>query len=80
LGIVFEFSLGIFLTYPKPIGGAINTRSLASPHFAVPTFIYYSVMWFYDETRRVYVRKGITKDPITGKTRFTGWFTRNTLW
>jgi hypothetical protein len=79
-GIVFEFSFGIFLIYPVPIGRALNTRSLASPHFAVPTFIYFSIMWFYDELRRVYVRQGIKKDPITNKVQFTGWFARNTLW
>jgi len=78
--VLFSFTIGVFLIYPVPIGAAINTRSLAYPHFVVPCFIYFSVIFFYDECRRVLVRRGITRNPKTGKIRLTGWLAQNNLW
>ena len=63
LAILFEFCFAILLIYPKPIGEALNTRGIASPHFAVPAMIYFSVLILYDETRKIFVRRGIYKDP-----------------
>jgi len=56
LSLLFEVMFGILLLYPIPIGEALNTRSIASPHFFVPGMVFFGILFFYDEVRKMYVR------------------------
>ena len=77
-GILFEFMLAIVISYEPSIALGVGGRALAPSHFAVPGMTYAAFMFFYDETRKIYVRRGIIR--IGGKARLVGWFARNTLY
>lgn len=53
---------------------------LAFPHFMVPGITWFCIILFYDEIRKIHVRRGIRKDPKTGTTFYDGWLARNTVW
>ena len=53
---------------------------IAFPHFMVPAITWFCLILFYDEVRKIHVRRGIRKDAKTGTTFYDGWLARNTLW
>jgi hypothetical protein len=83
-GHFFETALIIALAYIEPLNIGLGTRHVAAPHFAIPSFSFYALIIFYDETRRNLVRAGtiIEKDPKTGlETRkYVGWTVQNTYY
>jgi hypothetical protein len=40
---------------------------------------YFTIFFFYDETRKIFVRKGIDKS-VKGQIKYRGWFARNSYW
>jgi len=48
-GLVFETVLVAFLCYFKWINLPLGTRMIAPQHFAVPSFPFFTVIFFYDE-------------------------------
>lgn len=79
VGLAIETSFGLIISYVWWIGIGLGTRPLACAHFIVPAFMYFSVILFYDETRKVLLRKGFDKS-VKGKIKQTGWITRNTFY
>ena len=75
-GLIFETVLVSILCYVPWLNIALGTRMLASPHFGVPSFPFFAVIFFYDEGRKSFLRSGI--DPKTG--RLTGWVSQNTYY
>lgn len=75
-----EISFALLLLYVEVIGNALNTRSIASPHFSVPGMSFFAIMFFYDEMRKIYIRQGIVQDEITKRLKMKGWVARNTLY
>lgn len=74
-GLVFETVLVAFLCYFKWINLPLGTRMIAPQHFAVPSFPYFTVIFFYDEGRKMLLRAGTDKE---GKPK--GWIIRNTYY
>ena len=79
-GLFFETALIAFIVYIPWIGQILGTRMIACPHFMVPSFAWFAIILFYDEVRKVHVRRGMRKDAKTGVTKYDGWIARNTLW
>ncbi len=77
--MIFETALVILISYVEPFEVGLGTRAVACAHFAVPCFVYFAIVFFYDEVRKIYVRKGIDKSE-PGKVTYTGWLARNTYW
>ena len=77
--LLFETALVAFISYVQPIEVGLGTRAVACSHFGIPAMSFYMIIFFYDETRKVYLRKGIDKTQ-KGKVRYTGWIARNTYW
>lgn len=75
-GLIFETVLVAILCYVPWLNIALGTRMLASPHFGVPSFPFFAVIFFYDEGRKSFLRAGIDKD--TGRIR--GWVAQNTYY
>jgi TRAP-type uncharacterized transport system fused permease subunit len=76
---LFETALIILISYVYPFEVGLGTRAVACPHFAIPAMSFFSLIYFFDETRKIYLRKGISRDK-NGKIRYTGWVARNTFW
>lgn len=79
-GLFFETALIVIIVYIPWIGNILGTRMLAFPHFMVPGLIWFTIIVFFDEVRKIHVRRGIRKDSKTGTTFYDGWFARNTIW
>jgi magnesium-transporting ATPase (P-type) len=77
-GLFFETGLVIFISYIKGLNVALGTRAVASPHFAIPSFSFFVVIFFYDEIRKIYLRNGVQK--INGENVYFGWIIRNTYY
>jgi hypothetical protein len=77
--LFFETALIIFLSYVPPLETGLGTRAVACAHFAVPCFSFYSIIFFFDEVRKIFLRKGTDKSQ-KGKVRYPGWIARNTFW
>lgn len=75
-GLVFETVLVAILCYFAFINLYLGTRMIAPQHFAVPSFPFFTVIFFYDEARKMLLRSGIEKE--TG--RFRGWVIQNTYY
>jgi len=71
--------IGLLLSYVRPLNVGFNTRPLASPHFALLAFANFVKILMYDETRKIFVRKG-TELTEQGRMRYKGWVARNTYW
>lgn len=74
-GLFFETFLVAFLCYVPWLNIPLGTRMLASPHFAIPSFPFFTVIFFYDECRKMILRSGISEEG-----RYTGWVIRNTYY
>jgi len=79
-GLFFEFALVATFLYVPFINIGLSTRGIAFPHFAVPSFSFYIAIFFYDELRKLMLRKGFEKDPETGRMRQKGWIVQNTYY
>ncbi|CDW80621.1 k antiporter p-type alpha subunit family protein [Stylonychia lemnae] len=77
-GFIFELSLAILICYAKPFEIGLGGRQLASPHFGIPAMSFFMIIVFYDEVRKILVRKGIDTS-IKGKIKLNGWMARNTI-
>lgn len=75
-GLIFETVLVALLCYIPWLNIALGTRMLASPHFGVPSFPFFTVIFFYDEGRKSFLRAGIEK----GTNRQKGWVVQNTYY
>jgi hypothetical protein len=77
-GVIFEFIVAFLICYVPPIALGLGGRGLACAHFAVPGFTFAAILFFYDETRKIFLRRGILR--VGGKARLLGWLARNTLY
>ena len=77
--LFFETAVVIFISYIRGLEGGLGTRAVACAHFAVPAFTFSIMIFFYDETRKIFVRNGLTKG-ADGRIKITGWMARNTIW
>jgi hypothetical protein len=70
--VASETALIILISYIEPLEAALGTRACACAHFFVPTFSYYLLYFFWDEVRKILVRKGIDNSE-KGKVKYTNW-------
>jgi hypothetical protein len=77
-GLCFETILVAILCYVPFLNIALTTRQIPFPHFAVPTFSFYVVIFFYDELRKIWLRGGMVKEG--GRLRLKGWIAQNTYY
>jgi len=78
--LFFETILVAILCYVPFLNLVLGTRMIAFPHFALPSFSYFAVIMFYDETRKVFLRRGMVYSKTTGRIKFDGWTVRNTYY
>jgi sodium/potassium-transporting ATPase subunit alpha len=79
-GLFFETALVALLSYVPAFNIALGTRSMASPHFALPSFSFFVAIFYYDEMRKILVRNGMVKNKLLGTVKLKGWITRNTYY
>jgi len=77
--LLFETALVALLSYIKPLEIALGTRAVASAHFTVQCMAYFTIVFFLDEVRKLFVRKGIDKSQ-KGRVKYPGWIAQNTFW
>lgn len=70
-GLFFETALVAILCYVPFLNTALGTRQIPFPHFMVPSFSFFCVIFFYDETRKIWLRNGMVRE--NGKLKFRGW-------
>jgi hypothetical protein len=70
-GLFFETALVAILLYVPPLNVALGTRMIAFPHFAVPSFTFFTAIFFYDELRKIWLRNGMVR--VDGRLRLKGW-------
>jgi len=78
--LFFETSLVAGLCYLPFINTPLGTRMIAFPHFAVPSFSFFMVILFYDETRKTFVRMGQNFSSVDKRMKLDGWLAQNTLY
>jgi hypothetical protein len=78
--LLFETVMIIIISYLPWINIVLGTRMVAFPHFMIPALSWFSIIFFYDEIRKFYVRKGMRKDPKAMRTMYDGWLARNTYY
>jgi hypothetical protein len=78
--LFFETALVAILCYVPFLNTVLGTRMIAFPHFAVPSMSFFMIIMFYDETRKVFLRRGMVHSRSTGKIKFDGWVVRNTYY
>jgi len=77
--LFFETALVAILCYAPFINEPLGTRMIPFPHFAVPSFSFFTIIIFYDESRKVLVRWG-QKVSHDGRMKMDGWVAQNTLY
>jgi O-antigen ligase len=77
-GIFFPTALVAILCYVQPFNDVLGTRPIPFPHFMIPSFSFYSVIFFYDELRKNLLRNGVVIK--NGKVLLLGWIVRNTYY
>lgn len=78
--LFFETGLVALLSYVWVCNLLLGTRMIAFPHFAIPSFSYFAMIMFYDECRKVFLRRGMVKSRTTGRIKMDGWVCRNTYY
>jgi len=78
--LFFETALVAILCYVPFLNKVLGTRMIAFPHFAIPSFSFFMIIIFYDEVRKVFLRRGMTYSKATGRVKFEGWTVRNTYY
>jgi len=79
-GLFFETALVAILSYVPFLNLVLGTRSVALPHFGVPTFSFFVVIISYDELRKIYVRDGMKRERGSNRVKLNGWVVRNTYY
>lgn len=79
IALLFEVCLICLISYVTPFEVGLGTRAVAQPHFGIPCFSYYALIFIYDETRKIFLRKGIDRS-VKGVIKYNGWVARNTFW
>jgi len=77
-GLFSETALVAILLYVPFMNYGLQTRQIPFPHFAVPSFSFYVAIFFYDEMRKITLRKGMTRKD--GKLVLSGWVVQNTYY
>jgi hypothetical protein len=77
-GLCFETVLVAILCYTPVLNLYLGTRQIPPPHFLIPSFSWFVVIFFYDELRKLYIRLGMVKE--NGKMRQKGWVCQNTYY
>lgn len=77
--LVVEMVVGALLAYVPFLNIAFNTRAIPPAYFAVPALANFLKVLFYDEMRKIFVRRG-TILTSTGRIQYKGWIARNTYW
>jgi hypothetical protein len=77
-GICTEITLISLLLYVRPLNVGLGTRPVPLPHFAVPSMSFFVAIFFYDELRKLYLRKGMVREG--GRIRMKGWIVQNTYY
>ena len=77
-GLFFETALVAVLIYVPFFNSALGTRQIPFPHFAVPSMSFFVSIFFYDELRKTWVRKGMHME--NGKLKLKGWIVQNTYY
>jgi sodium/potassium-transporting ATPase subunit alpha len=72
-GLLFETTLVAILCYVPFINMPLGTRAIAFPHFAVPSMSFFTIILFYDESRKVLVRWGQVLSKVDGRLKLDGW-------
>jgi hypothetical protein len=57
--LIFETCIAVLISYVVPLEIGIGGRSVPCPHFIIPAMSYFTIIFFYDETRKVFVRRGL---------------------
>ena len=78
--LFFETALVAILCYVPFLNTVLGTRMIAFPHFAIPSVSFFMVIVFYDELRKVFLRRGMVYSRTTGRVVFKGWTVRNTYY
>jgi sodium/potassium-transporting ATPase subunit alpha len=78
--LLFETCLVIVFSYLPWLNLVFGTRMIAFPHFMIPALSWFCIMFFYDEMRKLYIRRGMRKDRKANKTVYDGWIARNTYY
>merc|ERR1719491_494584 len=78
--LFFETALVALLSYFWVLNLVLGTRMIAFPHFAIPSMSCFAIIMFYDECRKIFVRRGMVFSKTTGRIKFDGWVTRNTYY
>jgi len=79
VGFLSETILIIFIAYIPVFNWIFETRMVAFPHLGVPVWPWVTVLWLYDEMRKLYVRKDPEILP-SGQKKFSSWTARNTYY
>ena len=79
LALCSEIVVGALLAYVPFLNTAFNTRAIPPIYFAIPAFQNFVKILFYDEFRKILVRKGTTLT-AAGRVKYVGWIARNTYW
>ncbi len=79
-GLMFETVLVGILCYVPFLNIVLGTRAIASPHFGIPSFSFFVVIFFYDELRKLYLRNGTYRPKGSKYIVFEGWVVRNTYY
>jgi hypothetical protein len=77
-GLFSEFTLVAILLYVRPFNIGLGTRQVPLPHFAVPSMSFYIAIFFYDEIRKLFLRRGMVHEG--GRLRLKGWIVQNTYY
>ena len=77
--LITEIAVGALLAYVYFLNVAFNTRAIPPAYFAVPAFANFVKILFYDEMRKILVRRG-TIITEAGRIKYVGWMARNTYW
>jgi sodium/potassium-transporting ATPase subunit alpha len=77
-GLFSETALVAVLLYVPFLNVALGTRQIPFPHFAVPSMTFFVSIFFYDELRKIYLRRGMTREG--GKLQLKGWIVQNTYY
>ena len=77
-GLFFETSLVAILLYVPALNVALGTRQIPPAHFAVPSFSFFTAIFFYDELRKIWLRGGMVRE--AGRLKLKGWIVQNTYY
>merc|ERR1719329_832536 len=77
-GLFFETALVAILLYVPALNIGLGTRQIPPAHFAVPSFSFFTAIFFYDELRKIWLREGMVREH--GRLKLKGWITRNTYY